>query len=128
MEESKDNLSNPTDSTGPVTPATPETKVQSWVSEEQVWAALRECYDPEIPLNIVDLGLVYDVAITGSHVDIKMTLTAPGCPMSGMISADVQARLMSLGGVAEAEVEIVWDPPWHQSMISAEGRKRLGLE
>ena len=127
MEESKDNVSNPVDSTGPVS-ATPESKVPSWVSEEQVWAALRECYDPEIPLNIVDLGLVYDVAITGSHVDIKMTLTAPGCPMSGMISADVQARLMSLGGVAEAEVEIVWDPPWHQSMISAEGRKRLGLE
>jgi metal-sulfur cluster biosynthetic enzyme len=98
------------------------------VSEQAVWDQLRNCYDPEIPLNVVDLGLIYDVIITGPTVDVKMTLTAPGCHMGGQIAADIQSRLLSLDEVEEANVELVWDPPWHQSMISAEGKKKLGLE
>jgi metal-sulfur cluster biosynthetic enzyme len=110
----------------PVSGATPP--AAGGLTEEQIWVVLRECYDPEIPVNIVDLGLVYDVAIAGNRVDVKMTLTAPGCHLGGMIAGDVQNKLMALDGVVEANVELVWDPPWHQSMITAEGRKALGME
>ena len=103
------------------------------VDEQAVWEVLRSCYDPEIPVNIVDLGLVYDLAIEPtpaghSKVGVKMTLTAPGCGMGGVIARDAQEKLLLLDGVESADVEIVWDPPWHQSMISAEGRRILGLE
>lgn len=98
------------------------------LSEQEVWDQLRNCYDPEIPLNIVDLGLIYDVAIEGSRVDVKMTLTAPGCHLGGQIAGDVQSKLLALELVEEANVELVWDPPWHQSMISVEGRRKLGLD
>ena len=103
------------------------------VTEQRIWDTLRTCYDPEIPVNIVDLGLVYSMEMKelpdGSHgVDVKMTLTAPGCGMGGVIAGDAQQKLLSLDGVDEAVVEIVWDPPWHQSMITAEGRRILGLE
>jgi metal-sulfur cluster biosynthetic enzyme len=100
----------------------------SKVTEQEVWDQLRNCYDPEIPLNIVDLGLIYDVLVDGSKIDVKMTLTAPGCHLGGQIAADVQSKLLALDAVEEANVELVWDPPWHQSMISADGRKRLGLD
>lgn len=96
--------------------------------EELVWGELRKCYDPEIPLNIVDLGLVYSVAVQGGQANIKMTLTSPGCHLSGQIAGNVQERVLSLEAIEEANVEVVWDPPWHQSMISAEGRKTLGLD
>jgi len=103
------------------------------VQEDSVWSALRTCYDPEIPVNIVDLGLVYDMAIEpgtsgGSKVLVKMTLTAPGCGMGTVIAGDAQQKILTLPGVEDASVEIVWDPPWHQSMITAEGRRILGLE
>jgi metal-sulfur cluster biosynthetic enzyme len=98
------------------------------LSEQEVWDQLRNCYDPEIPLNIVDLGLIYDVALEGSRVDVKMTLTAPGCHLGGQIAGDVQSKLLALEQVEEANVELVWDPPWHQSMISLEGRRKLGLD
>ena len=103
------------------------------VEEAQIWEVLKTCYDPEIPVNIVDLGLVYDLAIEPtpaghSKVAVKMTLTAPGCGMGGVIARDAQEKLLMLDGVESADVEIVWDPPWHQSMISAEGRRILGLE
>jgi len=103
------------------------------VSEEQIWETLRSCYDPEIPVNIVDLGLVYDMQLGRlpngrSNVSVKMTLTAPGCGMGSVIAGDAQQKLLSLPGVEEAAVEIVWDPPWHHSMISEQGRKILGLE
>lgn len=97
-------------------------------AEQQVWDVLRTCYDPEIPVNIVDLGLVYDVEIKGNTVNVKMTLTAPGCHLGGQIAGDVQTKILSLDGIEEANVELVWDPPWHQSMITAAGRKVLGLE
>ncbi len=103
------------------------------VDEKLVWDALKTCYDPEIPVNIVDLGLVYDLHIEtlpggNSVVSVKMTLTAPGCGMGATIAGDAQQKILSLPGVEEAVVEIVWEPPWHQSMITAEGRRILGLE
>ncbi len=103
------------------------------VDEKQVWDTLRTCYDPEIPVNIVDLGLVYDLNIEKlasgfARVSVKMTLTAPGCGMGATIAGDAQQKLMYLDGVEDANVEIVWDPPWHQSMITVEGRRVLGLE
>jgi probable FeS assembly SUF system protein SufT len=106
---------------------------KSEVNEERVWATLRTCYDPEIPVNIVDLGLVYDMHIDRlpgeqSSVSVKMTLTAPGCGMGGVIAGDAQQKLLGLPGVAEAVVEIVWDPPWHHSMITEAGRKVLGMD
>ena len=96
--------------------------------EELVWCELRKCYDPEIPLNIVDLGLVYGVAVQGGQANIKMTLTSPGCHLGGQIAGNVQERVLSLDAIEEANVEVVWDPPWHQSMISMDGRKTLGLD
>jgi probable FeS assembly SUF system protein SufT len=103
------------------------------VEEKAVWDTLKTCYDPEIPVNIVDLGLVYDMKIASldngrSTVNVKMTLTAPGCGMGGIIAGDAQQRLLALPGVQEANVEIVWEPQWHHSMITAEGRKILGLD
>jgi probable FeS assembly SUF system protein SufT len=115
-------------------PAAPEEpKAEGPVDEKAVWEVLKTCYDPEIPVNIVDLGLVYDLQIEPtpsgrSKVGVKMTLTAPGCGMGTVIAGDAQQKLLELPGVEEASVEIVWDPPWHQSMISAAGRARLGLE
>jgi metal-sulfur cluster biosynthetic enzyme len=96
--------------------------------EELVWDELRKCFDPEIPLNIVDLGLVYGVAVQGGQANIKMTLTSPGCHLGGQIAGNVQERVLSLDAIEEANVEVVWDPPWHQSMISPNGRKTLGLD
>ena len=90
-------------------------------------------YDPEIPVNIVDLGLVYDLRIEpssggSSRVEVRMTLTAPGCGMGQTIAMDARQRIESLPGVAEADVQVVWDPPWNPHMISPEGRAKLGME
>ena len=99
--------------------------------EEQVWAQLKGVYDPEIPVDIVNLGLVYDCAIEDHEgkkvVAIKMTLTAPGCGMGPVIAADAQARIMTLPEIDEARVDLVWDPAWNQDMISEEGRMKLGM-
>jgi FeS assembly SUF system protein len=95
--------------------------------EGKVWAMLRNCYDPEIPLNIVDLGLVYDVAVKGDQVQIRMTLTAPGCPMAGQMAEDVQNKVLTIEGVEEVKVELVWEPPWNQGMMSEAGKLELGL-
>ncbi len=100
--------------------------------EERVEAALKTCYDPEIPVNILDLGLVYDMSINpredGNHdVAIKMTLTAPGCGMGASIAADAEQKIRGLDGVSDATVEVVWDPPWNPQMISEEGRNKLGI-
>ena len=102
------------------------------VDEKAVWDQLRTCYDPEIPVNIVDLGLVYDCVITpretdGSRVDIKMTLTAPGCGMGPVIASEAKSKVLGVPGVGDAEVELVWDPPWNQAMISEAGKMKLGL-
>jgi len=99
--------------------------------EDQVWAELKGVYDPEIPVDIVNLGLVYDCVleqIDGKTVaSVKMTLTAPGCGMGPVIAADAQARVMMIDGIDDARVELVWEPPWNQEMISEEGRMKLGM-
>ena len=94
--------------------------------EELIMEVLKECYDPEIPLNIVDLGLIYDVKLEKDAVQVKMSLTAPGCPSTEEISQDVQSKL-SEAGFSNPRVEIVWDPPWTAQKISEEGRKVLGI-
>ena len=99
---------------------------------EAVWAQLRHVFDPEIPVNIVDLGLVYTMDIArkddGSHrVDVAMTLTAPGCGMGPAIAEDAKSKILLVPGVADADVRITWEPPWNQSMISEEGKMKLGL-
>ncbi len=102
-------------------------------SEQAVWDVLKTCFDPEIPINIVDLGLVYDLSIEdapggGKLVEAKMTLTAPGCGMGPVIAEDARQKIAALPSVEEAKVHIVWDPIWTPQMISPEGRQRLGLE
>ena len=102
------------------------------ISEEAVWGQLKQVYDPEIPVNIVDLGLVYDCRLSkkddgGTKVEVKMTLTAPGCGMGPAIAHDAQSKILSIDGVDEADVQLVWDPPWNQSMISEAGRMKLGM-
>ncbi|MBX3731442.1 MAG: putative Fe-S cluster assembly protein SufT [Verrucomicrobiae bacterium] len=114
-------------------PSVPAAAGTDNVNEEMVWDTLRTCYDPEIPVNIVDLGLVYDMGIedlpTGNKkVFVKMTLTAPGCGMGATIAGDAQQKILMLPAVEDASVEIVWDPPWHQSMITPQGRRSLGIE
>lgn len=96
--------------------------------ESRIWSVLKSCYDPEIPVNIVDLGLVYSLALSGRQVLVKMTLTAPGCGMGPAIAADAKQKILSLGEIDAAEVEVVWEPPWNPSMISAEGKAKLGIE
>ncbi|MBV9490495.1 MAG: putative Fe-S cluster assembly protein SufT [Verrucomicrobia bacterium] len=102
------------------------------VDEQAVWDQLRTVYDPEIPVNIVDLGLVYDCQVTktpetGTRVDVKMTLTAPGCGMGPAIAQDARSKILGIPGVDDADVELVWDPPWNQHMISEAGKMKLGL-
>ena len=100
--------------------------------EKEIWNQLRSCYDPEIPVNIVDLGLIYDCHLSplnGStyRVDVKMTLTAPGCGMGPMLAQDVQNKLLGLEGVDDVAVELVWDPPWNQAMMTEAAKLQLGL-
>lgn len=92
------------------------------ITEQIVLDALRQVIDPELGCNIVDLGLIYGVEINDSKVRVMMTLTTPGCPMHETISQGAQIALLGLEGVTDAEVEVVWDPPWHPSMMTVEGR------
>ena len=99
---------------------------------ETIWDQLRKVYDPEIPVNIVDLGLVYSMDVGkqddgGHRVDVAMTLTAPGCGMGPAIAEDAKGKILLVPGVAAADVRITWEPPWNQSMISEEGKMKLGL-
>ncbi len=108
-------------------PVTPEQM------EKQVWDAMKTCYDPEIPVNIVDLGLIYDCHVEPLptperyRVDVKMTLTAPGCGMGPVLTQDVQNKLLSLEPVDEANVELVWEPQWNQGMMTEAAKLQLGL-
>ena len=98
------------------------------ITEAEVYEVLRECFDPEIPVNIVDLGLVYGVALQGGVVNVTMTLTAPGCQMGAMITQDIQDKLLGIPGCEDATIELVWDPPWTPQMMSAAARKQLKLD
>lgn len=109
-----------------------ETKTDGRVNEKAVWEAMKTCYDPEIPVNVVDLGLIYSCKLsdndkTGSNVDVKMTLTAPGCGMGDMIANEVKQKIEGISGIAEVNVELVWDPPWDQNMINESARLQLGM-
>jgi probable FeS assembly SUF system protein SufT len=100
--------------------------------KDVAWSLLRTCYDPEIPVNIVDLGLVYDVESTvhpegGESLSVRFTLTAPGCGMGDYLKQDVEEKVRSIPGVREATVEVVLDPPWSQEMMSDAARLQLGL-
>ena len=97
------------------------------ITEQDVLSALKSCYDPEIPVNIVDLGLIYDIAIKPARVDIKMTLTALGCPMAADVMADVRDHLLTLPGIADAGVDIVYEPVWSPERMSEEARWELGM-
>ena len=96
-------------------------------TEADVYEVLRECYDPEIPVNLVDLGLIYGVQIENRVVNVTMTLTAPGCQMGMMITQEIQDKLLGIPGCDDACVEIVWDPPWTPHMMSDAARKQLDL-
>lgn len=106
---------------------TMEVAPDATVKPEDVIDVLRQCYDPEIPVNIVDLGLIYDVNIKPERVDVKMTLTALGCPMAGDVMADVRDHLMTLPGIADAGVDIVYEPVWTPERMSEEARWELGM-
>ena len=101
--------------------------------KKEIWQTLKTCYDPEIPVNIVDLGLIYEMEVKPleaeqNRIEIKMTLTAQGCGMGGSIAGDAQNKLLEIPGVKEADVQIVWDPVWTAERISPEGKTLLGLQ
>jgi probable FeS assembly SUF system protein SufT len=123
---------NDADALGKETAASTVAAEPGKITEEQIFEILRTCYDPEIPVNIVELGLVYDLQILplppeGFRVEVKMTLTAPGCGMGPVLAQEAKAKIEALPGVGEAEVELVWDPPWNQAMISEAGKMQLGI-
>jgi len=98
------------------------------VSKEDVMKVLKECYDPEIGISLVDLGLIYDVKVDKDKVRIKMTLTTPGCPMHGMMAEDVKEKVSKIKGVKGVNVDIVFDPPWTPDRMSKEAKKMLGFK
>jgi FeS assembly SUF system protein len=98
------------------------------VTKDEIITVLKDCYDPEIPINIWDLGLVYDINIQDDGlVGIKMTLTAPGCMMGGMIADDVKAKVKTINGVKDAKVDLVFDPPWSPDKMSEEAKAQMGI-
>ncbi len=98
------------------------------VTSEQVYEVLRNCYDPEIPVNLVDLGLIYDVKVEDDNVDVVMTLTARGCPAHSFISDQVRQEVAKIAGVKSANVQVVWDPPWNISRLCEAAKLALGLK
>jgi len=98
------------------------------LTKQDVMKVLKECYDPEIGISLVDLGLIYDVQVKGDKVHIKMTLTTPGCPMHAHMVNDVEQKVKKMKGVKGVKVELVWDPPWTPERMSKEAKKNLGFE
>ncbi|OGB69974.1 MAG: SUF system Fe-S cluster assembly protein [Caldithrix sp. RBG_13_44_9] len=96
--------------------------------ENKIIEAIKTCYDPEIPVNIYEMGLIYDIQIDNNHlVQIKMTLTSPGCPVAGTLPGEIQEKVKSIEGISNAKVEVVWDPPWNPDMMSEEAKLELGF-
>jgi probable FeS assembly SUF system protein SufT len=121
----KDMIPAATNGAAPAAPGGP-------LNEDDLWVQLKTCYDPEIPVNIVDLGLIYSLEIKpqeggGNLVEVKMTLTAPGCGMGPSIASDAQRKILTVPGVTDAQVDVVWDPPWSADRISPEGKSKLGM-
>lgn len=106
------------------------------VTQDEVFSALKECYDPEIPVNIVDLGLIYEIRLAPpvpaenqpQDIQIVMTMTSPGCPAHAMIGDQVKGRVGQIPGVRDVNVEVVWTPPWTPERLSPAARKQLGIE
>ena len=98
------------------------------VTKEQVYEVLRNCYDPEIPINLVDLGLIYDVQVKDDQVNVVMTLMARGCPAHSFISEQVRQQVAEIPGVKSTNVQVVWDPPWDISRLSDAAKAQLGLK
>ena len=120
------------DAIGQEATASPEEASAGKTTEELAWEQLKMCYDPEIPVNIVDLGLVYQCEVTplpdeGKKVEVRFTLTAPGCGMGDVLREDIRGRLLSLPAVKEADVQVLFDPPWNMSMMSEAAKLQLGL-
>ena len=120
------------DAIGQEAAASQEEAAAGKTTEELAWDQLRTCYDPEIPVNIVDLGLVYQCGATplpegGSKVEVRFTLTAPGCGMGDVLREDIKGKLLSLPDVKEADVQVLFDPPWNMSMMSEAAKLQLGL-
>jgi len=107
--------------------STEQLSEQTPVSESEVYEAIKQVYDPEIPVSVVDLGLIYDIKIIDDWVGVKMTLTTPGCGMGGAISNQVRERVLDLPGVHECDVRIVWEPQWTPAMMSPEAKKKLNV-
>ncbi|MFP6679786.1 MAG: iron-sulfur cluster assembly protein [Dehalococcoidia bacterium] len=101
---------------------------QQDLTKDEVIEALKEVYDPEIPVNIVDLGLIYDIEVSDGEVAIEMTLTAQGCGMGPYIAQQAEWRIAEIPGVEDVEVELVWDPPWSPELITEDGKRLLGLD
>lgn len=127
-------LDIPKDAIGDMTATKSNKKIvgNGFVDEEKVWDKLRSCFDPEIPVNIVDLGLIYECEVFpldtgGNRVEIQMTLTAPGCGMGPFIVEDVHNKVLEVDNVFEVKVELIWDPSWSQDMMSEEAKLTLGL-
>ena len=100
--------------------------------ENQVWEQLKMCFDPEIPINVVDLGLIYHCQVTplsegGNRAEVRFTLTAPGCGMGEVLMEEIRSKILGIDGIKEVHMELVWDPPWGQSMISGAGKIQLGI-
>ena len=120
------------DAIGQETVSQDEAAAAGKTTEELCWDQLRTCFDPEIPVNIVDLGLVYKCDVTpmtdgGNRVEIRFTLTAPGCGMGDVLKEDMKSKLLSVPGVREAEVQVLFDPPWNMSMMSDAAKLQLGM-
>lgn len=115
-----------------LTPSASAADAPQEFSEKLVWDKLRTVYDPEIPVNVVDLGLIYACQVApvaeGNRIDIRMTMTAPGCGMADVLKADIQRKLSDLPSVKELNVEVVFDPPWHPGKMSEAARLQLGLD
>lgn len=109
-------------------PAQPLTGLEAIALQDKVIEVLRTCYDPEIPVNIYELGLIYEAKVdTSGDVCIRMTLTAPNCPAAGSLPGEVREKVQALPGVTQARVEVVWDPPWDPSKMSEAARLQLGM-
>ena len=120
------------DAIGEEAAASQEEAAAGKTTEELAWEQLRTCYDPEIPVNIVDLGLVYQCGATplpegGNRIEVRFTLTAPGCGMGDVLREDIKGKLLSLPDVREADVQVLFDPPWNMSMMSEAAKLQLGL-
>ena len=123
-----DDVANAAVAPQPSGPKEPLNPIEIGLLEEEVIEAIRTCYDPEIPVNIYDLGLIYEINIDKkAFVDIKMTLTSPGCPVAGTLPPEVANKVRQVDGVTGANVAVVWDPPWNMEMMSEEARLELGF-